>query len=505
MSQRRFAILIANSQFPSEPRLHELRNPENDVDGLNSVLSAQELGGFTDIALVKNASSYDTKLEINKVLKRAQPDDLVMIYYSGHGKLDGTYSRLYLTSKDTQIDTLEVTAIPLEWIHDFVRGRLLQRVVFILDCCFSGAAGNVLARGGVEEQLQMASRGGGIYILTASTENQTAQERESDQYGLFTKHVIEGIRTGAADMNQDGNISIDDLYDYVKERMATEGLQIPTLSNSKVQGDIFISSVPKARRDALYRLIAERAPDLPQEVLARAFDVIRHPEAEAPESLRRYNKLLDQLQKKQIAIGEFVGKWYEELRMEEEAKRRAEQEARLKQALLEQEEQQRRQEEKRMQQEQLRLQQQAEDQRKQAALKQEQQRKLEEQGKQQEQLRLRQQAEEQQRKQAALKQQPAASSPAPAPQQTRLVARLDAAFDRIERYLSESSMFGDASNRRKGWELAGQAFRVIAIGFLIYSPLISSHNATIDLAARIVFSIAGLVFLFGVLRGIFGF
>jgi hypothetical protein len=60
-------------------------------------------------------------------------------------------------------------------------------------------------------QLQRVSGGRGTYILTASTGLQVAQERESDGYGLLTKHIIHGVRQGAADLDRDGLITMDEL------------------------------------------------------------------------------------------------------------------------------------------------------------------------------------------------------------------------------------------------------------------------------------------------------
>jgi hypothetical protein len=61
--------------------------------------------------------------------------------------------------------------------------------------------GKSFVKGSVDEKLKELARvhgGHGIYILTASTAAQTAQEREGDDYGLLTKHIIAGIKEGSA-------------------------------------------------------------------------------------------------------------------------------------------------------------------------------------------------------------------------------------------------------------------------------------------------------------------
>ena len=158
MSEQRYAVLVASSQFHQEQRLHGLRCPESDVDGLNAVLSSEHLGQFTETWVLKNRPHYEVLLTINQVLKKAEKDDLVLLYYSGHGKLD-LAGRLHLATVDTVIDTLEATSIPVGSIRNFIDVSPSRKVVLILDCCFSGAAGKDFLRGGVDDQLNIISGG----------------------------------------------------------------------------------------------------------------------------------------------------------------------------------------------------------------------------------------------------------------------------------------------------------------------------------------------------------
>jgi len=112
MSERRFGILIASSRFPEESKLEDLRFPENDVDGLNEILTSQDHGQFTQTFVLKNKLHHEILLKINQVLREADKNDLVLIYYSGHGKLN-LAGKLHLTSTDSVINALEATSIPV--------------------------------------------------------------------------------------------------------------------------------------------------------------------------------------------------------------------------------------------------------------------------------------------------------------------------------------------------------------------------------------------------------
>src|SRR5579864_6425421 len=102
------AVLIANNLFLVEKRLNSLRCPENDVDGLKTALISKTFGLFDESAVVvlKNAANSEVQLTINRVLRQALKDQLVLLYYSGHGQLDDA-GRLHLATSDTQLDALE--------------------------------------------------------------------------------------------------------------------------------------------------------------------------------------------------------------------------------------------------------------------------------------------------------------------------------------------------------------------------------------------------------------
>jgi len=240
MDENRYAILIASSSFQDQ-NLQNLRCPENDVDGLNEILKSREYGNFSETWPLKNSVSYDILNTINQVFKKAHQNDLVLIYFSGHGKLDRA-GRLHLATTNTIVDLMETTSIPIESLKNLVDVANTNRTILILDCCFSGAAGVAFSqtRSSVNDQLQLLSGGRGIYIMTSSTSVQISIERESEKYGAFTKHIIEGIRDWRA-ANEHGYVTIDGLYSYVHKQMIAEGFQKPMKWGLNVEGDLVIA------------------------------------------------------------------------------------------------------------------------------------------------------------------------------------------------------------------------------------------------------------------------
>lgn len=250
----RYAILIGNSQY-DDKNLSCLKFPENDVDSLYKILISKDYCNFSEVSHLKNKLSYEVLQRIEQILVKARKNDLVLIYYSGHGKQD-LHGRLYLATKDTDIEILKSTSIPIESIKRFIEDSNTNKVIIILDCCYSGSIGNTFLRGGVDDQLQSLSKVRGTYIITGSTAIQVALEKESEKHGIFTKHIIEGIRDwGAAD--EFGKITIESLYRYVYKQMQ-EGYQKPMKWDLGVEGELIIACMdePKLQQKTTWDSLA---------------------------------------------------------------------------------------------------------------------------------------------------------------------------------------------------------------------------------------------------------
>ena len=310
MNEKRYAILIGNNEFPNSDLLQELRCPLNDLDGLNKVLASEDLGNFHEVILLKNKPHYTIKQELHHILKKTTKNDLVLIYYSGHGK-STLKGKLHLATNDTDVNLLESTSLAFSDITDFVQGiPFSKKCIIILDCCFSGIAGTELMRSGMDDQLQMASYGRGIYLMTACLP--TGLAKEADQYGIFTKHLIEGIASGEADADGDGRIGVEELFKYVRDRVVDDGFQEPMKWGIGISNEIFLAkSNKKAER---IRSIRKKLMDcedmMPEHILKRAFKIIDKKPEELCEKDSFYNDLLDSWHNNQIGIKELMDSWH---------------------------------------------------------------------------------------------------------------------------------------------------------------------------------------------------
>jgi serine/threonine protein kinase/formylglycine-generating enzyme required for sulfatase activity len=223
---RKLALIIGNSEY-DDSGLAQLVSPGADAAELAEVLHDPAIGNFDEVTPLINQPVAAVRRAISRFYASKNRDDVLLLYFSGHGILDDR-GQLYLAVKDSERDLLRGTAIGAAFIADEMDRSYSRRQVLILDCCHSGA----IARGskgapGLSVGTAAAFEGTGYarVVLTATDSTQYAWEGdqvigEADR-SVFTQYLVEGLKTGAADANADGWITLDELYDYAHDQVVT--------------------------------------------------------------------------------------------------------------------------------------------------------------------------------------------------------------------------------------------------------------------------------------------
>jgi uncharacterized caspase-like protein len=229
MAGRYRALLIGNSTYPAdEHNLQTLRGPVKDIAALNRALIDPQAGLFADadVTLVPEATSSRVIRIMGGFFGTADREDVLLVYFSGHGKLDQN-SRLHLCMQDTESTDLLSTAVSSARINEFADATRARNVIIMLDCCHAGAF-----RGG---ELGDAVAGPGRYVLTSCRGTQLANDATVENgTSVFTQHLVDGLLGAADDQDRDGWITFSDLYAYVNRRLREAGKQIP---QQRVSGD----------------------------------------------------------------------------------------------------------------------------------------------------------------------------------------------------------------------------------------------------------------------------
>ncbi len=213
---RKVALVIGNSEY-DDASLARLITPSEDVNDLATLLKSPEVGGFDEVLALVNEAATSVRKAIARLFKEKSPDDLLLLYFSGHGVLDDQ-GHLYLAVKDTERDLLSGTAIPANFITGEMDRSRSRRQVLVLDCCHSGAFARG-SKGAVGASVGTASAfegtGYGRVVLTATDATQYAWEGDQvigrADNSVFTHYMIQGLQTGEADQDRDGRITLDEL------------------------------------------------------------------------------------------------------------------------------------------------------------------------------------------------------------------------------------------------------------------------------------------------------
>jgi Caspase domain/Tetratricopeptide repeat len=217
----RDALIIASAQY-SDPVLCQLKAPQADAASLSEVLSNPDIGGFRARALI-DRPHYEVTAAIEEFFLDRERDDLLLLYFTGHGIKDPD-GRLYFATANTKRNLLLATSVPASMVNDAMLRSRSRRQILILDCCHSGAfARGMVAKSDDSVGTSDYFQGTGRIVLTASDATQYALEAEqitgTGVRSIFTEVLVEGLKSGEADSNCDGLISLDELFAYSEDRV----------------------------------------------------------------------------------------------------------------------------------------------------------------------------------------------------------------------------------------------------------------------------------------------
>ena len=231
MVGRRVALLVATDRY-RDTGLSRLAAPASDARQLAAVLRDTRIAGF-EVTTLYNKPHYVVGRAIGDFYRDRRGNDLTVLYFTGHGVKDED-GQLYLAMTDTDRENLPFTGVPSEQIRAAMEGSRSRQKVLVLDCCYAGAFPVGLGIKGDPAVHALEQLGGrGCVVLTSSDAMQLSFERNqvtetgpaslrSGPSSLFTRFLIEGLRTGKADLDGDGDITLDELYSYVHDRVTDE-------------------------------------------------------------------------------------------------------------------------------------------------------------------------------------------------------------------------------------------------------------------------------------------
>jgi len=207
MSQRRALIVGIDAYDAFEP----LACCVDDARAMRDVLRVHWDGSRNFDCLMLTSGSRRVTLEGLRGAVEQLYAELgggeALFYFSGHGLADAEGGSLIV--QDTPAGG---PGLPMRELLDGA-DRCDGSVVIILDCCHSGAIGNMVD----DEGFHRAQLGEGVTILAASTAAQESHEGMLNS--LFTELLLGALDGGAADVR--GRVSAASMYAYVEQSLGS--------------------------------------------------------------------------------------------------------------------------------------------------------------------------------------------------------------------------------------------------------------------------------------------
>ncbi|MBI5507139.1 MAG: caspase family protein [Deltaproteobacteria bacterium] len=238
-AQRRVALLVAHPKGGDD--LVPLRYTANDLERMREVLTS--LGDFAkEDVLVSYAESADAVARrfdaAAKKLENGSPEapSLFLFYYSGH-------------TKDGEL-RLGSSRLGLGELKRLIEGTKASLRVALVDSCRAGAITRL--KGAVKGEpvalaIEDTAAQLGQVVITASSDNEDAQESDDIQGSYFTHFLTSALR-GAGDDDHDGAVTLSEAYSFayantVSNTVGTKGgIQHPTYRfDLRGAGDVVVT------------------------------------------------------------------------------------------------------------------------------------------------------------------------------------------------------------------------------------------------------------------------
>jgi len=264
-----WAVVIGVGVY-EDPGIRDSTLMHADAQAVYDFLVDRDQGGFpidhVRLLLDEQATQRNIQSAFTWLMDMTQSDDLVVVYFAGHGSYErdrngdepeGDTLDEFLLPYDTDPDNLFVSAIRDDEVGDWVASMAGAQVVLIFDSCYAGGASRSR---GYDQPTLRAGPGNtvfsdfmdkGLLVLAACQENETSKEDSTLGHGVFTYYLLLGlggltnVDDAAADADQDGRVTIEELQTYLEEEVPRYVREVMRESpqNPLITGDEALSRV----------------------------------------------------------------------------------------------------------------------------------------------------------------------------------------------------------------------------------------------------------------------
>jgi hypothetical protein len=205
-----WVILVGVGRYTSMPTL---KYTDDDAYKLYGFFKSPEGGAIPDGQIMtlidEDASRAKVLKSVRDFSTKAAPQDVVLFYFSGHGKKGAFLPSDY----DGSSNVIEHSTLLKEMENSQAKSKII-----IADACHSGS---FTTSKGEDYQAMVnnyyqafAQSSGGTVLMMSSKSNEISIESSGLRQGIFSYYLINGLK-GNANTNSDGIVTIQEAFDYI--------------------------------------------------------------------------------------------------------------------------------------------------------------------------------------------------------------------------------------------------------------------------------------------------
>jgi hypothetical protein len=228
-SVRVWALVVGVGRYAHMPTL---KYTDDDAYHFYSFLKSPEGGALKDeqvrVLIDEDATRDNILRTMRQLFMKADENDVVMLYFSGHG-LEGSFIPVDYDGFNNKLQHEDIKAI-------FEESKAKHKVC-MADACFSGSL-LAMKAANIDVALdkyykEFESTKGGMALLMSSKSQEYSLEDHGLRSGIFSHYIIKGLK-GEADTDKNKIITIKELYDFAYKNVKTytAGAQTPSISGN---------------------------------------------------------------------------------------------------------------------------------------------------------------------------------------------------------------------------------------------------------------------------------
>lgn len=193
-----FAVCVGLSDYPGTA--NDLRVSANDAVTMSNIFASN---GNCRVSILTNSKATRRRIceLMQQTYRSAGPNDVVVLFFSGHGVPGGLYCYDGTLSYDKVINVMK-------------KSKAKSKVI-LADCCYSGK---------MRDDNNQSLNGKNVLLFLSSRSNETSLEMGGMNNSLFTYYLAKGLK-GKADSSRDRIITAKEIFKYVHKHVIDDSRQ----------------------------------------------------------------------------------------------------------------------------------------------------------------------------------------------------------------------------------------------------------------------------------------